>query len=203
MAKLILNEAQTVQYLAEPSIKCNEKYELGEELLKELCCNSYSGKVKKDVIGHIAKILKVLDSIKMDDLGPFQLRMIAFPLSLSGNARKWWMNEGDGKINTWEELELDKNAKNELWEFYVNGRTKGTISDLINESCNESNKKTCLDSFSKPYLDVQDVKDIYEIIDRDYSPIPILAHRDITNPDELCQTKEFAVVRNRMEYPRV
>ncbi|GJV17838.1 hypothetical protein Tco_1363161, partial [Tanacetum coccineum] len=30
--------------------------------------------------------------------------MMTFPLSLSGKARKWWMNEGDGKINTWEEL---------------------------------------------------------------------------------------------------
>ncbi|GKD82898.1 hypothetical protein Tco_1349737 [Tanacetum coccineum] len=31
--------------------------------------------------------------------------MMTFPLSLSGKARKWWMNGGDGKINTWEELE--------------------------------------------------------------------------------------------------
>ncbi|GJS59390.1 hypothetical protein Tco_0654174 [Tanacetum coccineum] len=30
--------------------------------------------------------------------------METLPLSLSGKARKWWMNEGDGKINTWEEL---------------------------------------------------------------------------------------------------
>ncbi|GKE53815.1 hypothetical protein Tco_1488971 [Tanacetum coccineum] len=34
----------------------------------------------------------------------FQLRMKTFPLSLSGKARKWWMNEGDGKIITCEEL---------------------------------------------------------------------------------------------------
>ncbi|GJZ73770.1 hypothetical protein Tco_0637916 [Tanacetum coccineum] len=34
----------------------------------------------------------------------FQLRMKTFPLSLSREERKWWMNEGDGKINTWEEL---------------------------------------------------------------------------------------------------
>ncbi|GJX61458.1 hypothetical protein Tco_0294358 [Tanacetum coccineum] len=30
--------------------------------------------------------------------------MMTFPLSFPGDARKWWMNEGDGKINTWEEL---------------------------------------------------------------------------------------------------
>nr|GFB73259.1 hypothetical protein [Tanacetum cinerariifolium] len=72
---------------------------------------------------------------------------------------------------------------------------KGTIDDLINESCNESNKKTCSNSLFKPYLDAQDGKYIYEIIDRDYSPIPIIAHRDIGNTDELCQTEEFAVVQ--------
>nr|GEV98423.1 hypothetical protein [Tanacetum cinerariifolium] len=339
MAKLLSNEAQTEQYPAEPIIKCNEKYEFGEELLMELRCNSYSERVEEDVICHIAKILEVLDPIEVDGLDPFQLRVITFPLSLSGNANKWWMNEGDGKIDTWEELvnneeglnplefitwrnskfkdhkkvdettkrallyswievgnnkglidedissdddrnqtnlsmltkpkikigneflkilhdnsfngmdrsdinehigkvleitkwikipnvdkdelrlhmflkslsgdakkwwdnegttttwkelcdksfhkyyllshayksnipddmghgtdyfeflywlaskfdnhwELDKNIKNELWEFYVNGRTKGTIDDLVNESCNENNKKTCSDSFS-------------------------------------------------------
>nr|GEX94146.1 hypothetical protein [Tanacetum cinerariifolium] len=104
MAKLILNDAQTEQYLVEPSIKCNEKYELDEELLKELRCNSYSGRVEEDVIGHIAKILEVLDSIEVDSLDHFQLGMITFPLSLYRNERKWWMNEEDGKINTWEEL---------------------------------------------------------------------------------------------------
>nr|GEW64905.1 RNA-directed DNA polymerase, eukaryota, reverse transcriptase zinc-binding domain protein [Tanacetum cinerariifolium] len=104
MRKVISKEAQTEQYPTESSIECNEKYELSEELLKELRCNSYSERVEEDVIGHIAKILEVLDSIKVDGLDPFQLRMITSILSLSRNVRKWWMNEGDGKINTWEEL---------------------------------------------------------------------------------------------------
>ncbi|GJZ54228.1 hypothetical protein Tco_0609113 [Tanacetum coccineum] len=97
MANLILNEARAEQYLAEPSIESNEKYELGEELLKELRSNSYSKRVEEDVVGHIAKILEILDPIEVDGTDPFQLRMMTFPLSLSGKARKWWMNEGDGK----------------------------------------------------------------------------------------------------------
>ncbi|GJR77036.1 hypothetical protein Tco_0089401 [Tanacetum coccineum] len=36
---------------------------------------------------------------------------------------------------------------------------------------------------------------LMENIDRDYSPIPIPAHHDINNPDELCQTEEFTVVQ--------
>ncbi|GKD50146.1 hypothetical protein Tco_1279122 [Tanacetum coccineum] len=42
----------------------------------------------------------------------------------------------------------------------------------------------------------KEAKDIYEVIDREYSPIPILACRDIDNPDELCKTEEFIVVRH-------
>ncbi|GJT93750.1 hypothetical protein Tco_1082595 [Tanacetum coccineum] len=104
MAKLILNEAQTEQYLAKPSIESNEKYELGEELLKELRSNSYCGRVEEDVVGHIDTILEILDPIEVDGMDPFQLRMMTFPLSFSGKARNWWKDEGDGKINTWEEL---------------------------------------------------------------------------------------------------
>ncbi|GKF14620.1 hypothetical protein Tco_0056082, partial [Tanacetum coccineum] len=104
MAKLILNEARAEQNLAEPSIESNEKYELGEELLKELRSNSYNRRVEKDMAGHIAKVLEILDPIEVAGMDLFQLRMMTFPLSLSWEARKWWMNEGDGKINTWEEL---------------------------------------------------------------------------------------------------
>nr|GFD08099.1 hypothetical protein [Tanacetum cinerariifolium] len=57
MAKFILNEARAEQNLAEPSNESNVKYKLGEELLKELRSNSYIGRVEKDVVNHIAKIL--------------------------------------------------------------------------------------------------------------------------------------------------
>ncbi|GJU10551.1 retrovirus-related pol polyprotein from transposon TNT 1-94 [Tanacetum coccineum] len=104
MAKPILNEARAEHSLAETSIESNAKYELKEELLNELRSNTYRGKVEEDVVGHIAKILDLFDPIEVTGMDPFQLRMKTFPLSLSRKARKWWMNEGDGKINTWEEL---------------------------------------------------------------------------------------------------
>ncbi|GJX31374.1 hypothetical protein Tco_0241229 [Tanacetum coccineum] len=44
----------------------------------------------------------------------------------------------------------------------------------------------------------KDGKDIYEIINREYSPIPVPARRDISNPDELCKTKEFTVIQYSM-----
>ncbi|GJY74919.1 hypothetical protein Tco_0479350 [Tanacetum coccineum] len=78
----------------------------------------------------------------------------------------------------------------------MNERTKGAMGHLDDEPCNESYKKEYSDTFYKPYLDTQDAKDIYEIIDREYTLIPIPAPRDINNPNELCRTEEFIVVRH-------
>ncbi|GKA96338.1 hypothetical protein Tco_0818433 [Tanacetum coccineum] len=93
--------------------------------------------------------------------------------------------------NYWK---IEKNAKNRLWEFYMNERAKGTIGDLYEykEPC----KRTCSDTFYKPYLDAQEAKDIYEVINMEYSLIPIPARRDIDNPNELCRTEEFTVIRH-------
>ncbi|GJZ40130.1 hypothetical protein Tco_0586693 [Tanacetum coccineum] len=82
----------------------NAKIELINEFVIELRNNAYSGRVEEDVVGHIANVLEILDLIKIANLNPYQLRIKVFPLSLSGDARKWWINEGDGKITTWDEL---------------------------------------------------------------------------------------------------
>ncbi|GJU60326.1 hypothetical protein Tco_1238092 [Tanacetum coccineum] len=87
--------------------------------------------------------------------------------------------------------EIDKNTKNRLWEFYVNEHAKGTIGDL--DEYKEPCTNTCSDTFYKPYLDAQEAKDIYEVINREYSPIPIPARHDIDNPNELCRNEEFTV----------
>ncbi|GJZ96528.1 hypothetical protein Tco_0668862 [Tanacetum coccineum] len=93
--------------------------------------------------------------------------------------------------NYWE---IDKNTKNRLWEFYVNERAKGTIGDL--DEYKEPCKRTCSNTFYKLYLDAQEAKDIYKVINREYSLIPIPAHRDIDNPNKLCRTKEFTIIQH-------
>ncbi|GJX72731.1 hypothetical protein Tco_0309902 [Tanacetum coccineum] len=46
------------------------------------------------------------------------------------------------------------------------------------------------------FFPIVEAKDIYEVIDKEYSPITIPARRDIDNPDELCRTEEFTVIRH-------
>nr|GEY49489.1 transposase (putative), gypsy type [Tanacetum cinerariifolium] len=53
----------------------------------------------------------------------------------------------------------------------------------------------------KPYLDAHDGKDIYELIEMDYSPKPVLAHHDISNPDELCKTEGFQTLNTASRTP--
>nr|GEU34486.1 hypothetical protein [Tanacetum cinerariifolium] len=58
-----------------PFIENSVKFKFNKELLTELQNNTFSKRCEEDVIGHIGT-----------------------------DARKWWMNEGDGNITTWEEL---------------------------------------------------------------------------------------------------
>ncbi|GKE53125.1 hypothetical protein Tco_1488281, partial [Tanacetum coccineum] len=60
--------------------------------------------IDKDVIDHIAKVLEIVDLIRAPGTDSHQLRMQIFPLSLTDEARQWWIDEGEGKIMVWEEL---------------------------------------------------------------------------------------------------
>ncbi|GKC30116.1 hypothetical protein Tco_1037410 [Tanacetum coccineum] len=139
MAKRILDEAHTEQSLVEPKTDSDVKFKPSKEILNELRNNAYSGRVEEDVVDHIAKILEILDLIKMANVDPFQLRMKVFHLSLIGDARKWWMNEGRwNKINslgsrTSEEIfRVDETTKHALLHSCIEvGKNEGTINDII------------------------------------------------------------------------
>ncbi|GJX65662.1 hypothetical protein Tco_0300005 [Tanacetum coccineum] len=106
MAKPIINKsmekAHSESYI---SITSNAiKINLSKEFLKELQKNTYHGWIDKDVIDHIAKVLEIFDLIRVLGTDSHQLRMKIYPLSLTDEARKWWIDEGEGKIAVWEEL---------------------------------------------------------------------------------------------------
>ncbi|GJU54183.1 putative reverse transcriptase domain-containing protein [Tanacetum coccineum] len=166
------------------------KLKIGDEFLKILEDNAFNGMDGGDVTDHIAKVLKISEWIKMPDVDKNELKI---PDDLDNGTDyfefMYWLAS---KFDNY--CEIDKNTKNRLWEFYVNERTKGTIGDL--DEYKEPCKRTRSDTFYKPYLDAQEAKDIYEVINKEYSPIPIRARRDIDNPNDLCRTKEFIVVQH-------
>ncbi|GJU15914.1 hypothetical protein Tco_1143880 [Tanacetum coccineum] len=85
-------------------ISNNINNELSKEFLEELQLNAYHGWIDKDVINHIAMVLKMIDSVYIPGVNSHQLRMKIFHLPLADEAKQWWINEGDGKITIWEEL---------------------------------------------------------------------------------------------------
>ncbi|GKF04687.1 hypothetical protein Tco_0035355 [Tanacetum coccineum] len=97
-----MEKAQTESYLSITSNDIN--IELNKEFLEELQMNAYHGWIDKDMINHIAMVLKMIDLIYIPGVDFHQLRMKFFPLLLADEAKQWWINEGEGKITIWEEL---------------------------------------------------------------------------------------------------
>ncbi|GJT96371.1 putative reverse transcriptase domain-containing protein [Tanacetum coccineum] len=104
MIELILRECMEKAYAesspAKPKINDNMKIELSKEHLKELLNNAYRGTKEEDVVDDIAKVLEILDLIKIPNVDTDRLRMHVFPFSLTGVVGKWWIDEGNDKITT-------------------------------------------------------------------------------------------------------
>ncbi|GJT02672.1 hypothetical protein Tco_0823841 [Tanacetum coccineum] len=107
MAEPILKKytesAQAESNPTKPNTDYDINIEFSKEFLMELKNNAYHGMFDEDVVDHIAKVLELLDLIKIPGVDSHRLRMKVFPLSLADDARQWWINEGEGKITTWEE----------------------------------------------------------------------------------------------------
>ncbi|GKC14139.1 hypothetical protein Tco_1010921 [Tanacetum coccineum] len=62
--------ADYVSNTTTPKFNNNAKFELGDEFLKILCDNAFNGINGEDVVNHIAKVLAILELIKILDVDP-------------------------------------------------------------------------------------------------------------------------------------
>ncbi|GJZ45942.1 hypothetical protein Tco_0593538 [Tanacetum coccineum] len=150
MAKPILKNAQE-QNPGEPRDENNMKIEFSKELLTELQNNTFSGRSEEDVIEHISKILEILDLVKIAGVDPFQLRMKAFPLSLSKGAKEWTIKKVD-----------ETTTRALLYTCIEIGKEEGLLNDEVssNEEWEEQEYgNPPNDSFPKPYLNINNEKD--------------------------------------------
>ncbi|GJW36650.1 hypothetical protein Tco_0059570 [Tanacetum coccineum] len=74
------------------SITVNGKnaYELKGKFLNDLHNNAFSGKNEKDAVEHIEYYLKIIDQIRLPNVDHDKLRIVVFPISLAGGARRWF-----------------------------------------------------------------------------------------------------------------
>ncbi|GJZ45826.1 hypothetical protein Tco_0593422 [Tanacetum coccineum] len=85
-------------------LNMNTMIKIGDEFVKILQDNFFNGIDGGGVIEHTAKVLEILEWIKILNMDKDQLRLYIFPISLSGHAKEWWDNEVKGTITTWKEL---------------------------------------------------------------------------------------------------
>ncbi|GJR22633.1 hypothetical protein Tco_0971160 [Tanacetum coccineum] len=62
--------------------------EIRDEFMKILQDNPFNGRDGADVFNHIAKVLEILEWIKIPNVDKDQLRLYDFPISLSGHKKK-------------------------------------------------------------------------------------------------------------------
>ncbi|GKA35086.1 zinc finger, CCHC-type containing protein [Tanacetum coccineum] len=160
---------------------------IGDEFVKILQDNAFNGIDGGDVIDHSAKVLEILEQIKIPNVDKNQLRLHVFLISLSGHAKEWWDNEIKGTIPTWNKL-----GEKFFQKYYPLSHTcNSKIPDDLDNGTNY------LEFLEWPYLDAQEGNGIYNFEESNqYSPpIPVPIDYDVNNPDEVCKSEEFKVIR--------
>ncbi|GJX59487.1 retrovirus-related pol polyprotein from transposon TNT 1-94 [Tanacetum coccineum] len=92
------------------SIKVNGKnaYELKGKFLDDLHNNAFSGTNGEDAVEHIEYFLRIVDPIDLPNVNQDKLRVLIFPISLVGDAWKWF-DEIKGSINRMNSMMSSKN----------------------------------------------------------------------------------------------
>ncbi|GJX32891.1 hypothetical protein Tco_0242746 [Tanacetum coccineum] len=82
-------------YFRITSITVNEKnaYELKGKFLNDMHNNAFSGTNGKNAVEHIEYCLKIIDPIKLPNVDHDKLRIVIFPISLVGGARRCWKED--------------------------------------------------------------------------------------------------------------
>ncbi|GJY52511.1 hypothetical protein Tco_0443358 [Tanacetum coccineum] len=96
---------QANYYSGITSITVNGKraYELTGRFLDDLRGNAFSRNNREDTVEHTEYFLKIIDPINLPNVNYERLRLAVFPISLVGNASKWF-NEFKGSITTCVDL---------------------------------------------------------------------------------------------------
>ncbi|GJU23696.1 hypothetical protein Tco_1157038 [Tanacetum coccineum] len=83
------------------------KIEISTELIMMVRNNAFNGAETNDAVDHITRFLQIIDLVKTPNVNIEQLCVLTFPYSLTGEAHRWWVHEGNSKITSWVEI-VDK-----------------------------------------------------------------------------------------------
>ncbi|GKC93784.1 hypothetical protein Tco_1159226, partial [Tanacetum coccineum] len=114
-------------YFGITSITVNGKntYELKGKNLDDLHNNAFSRTNGKDTIKHIEYYLKIIDPIKLPNVDHDKLRVVVFPISFAGGARRWFDIIKES-ITCWVDL-----TANFFGKYYPPSRIEGNNIPVI------------------------------------------------------------------------
>ncbi|GJZ92981.1 hypothetical protein Tco_0665046 [Tanacetum coccineum] len=164
--KIVTND-QANYYSGITSITVNGKnaYELKGKFLDDLHKNAFSDANGEDAVEHIEYFLKIIDPIDLPNVNQDKLRVVVFPISLVGDAWRWF----DGIKGS---ITRPTNPKFETWlaSKFVNYKTmniftKGALWDywkLGSDEIEPTNDETS-DLEEIDHDDEQEISEIFRI----------------------------------------
>ncbi|GJW28148.1 hypothetical protein Tco_0045023 [Tanacetum coccineum] len=114
-------------YLGITCITVNGKntYELKGKFLDDLHNNAFDGTNREDAVKHIKYVLKIVDPVDLRNVNHDKLRVVVFPISLVGGARRWFHKIKES-IDGWVDLTTKFFRK-----YYPPSRTRKTNTQMI------------------------------------------------------------------------
>ncbi|GKE23601.1 hypothetical protein Tco_1435113 [Tanacetum coccineum] len=100
-------------------------YEQKGKFLDDLHNNAFSGTNRKDAIEHIEYYLKIINPIKLSNVDHDKLRVVVFPISMAGGARRWF-DKTKESITCWVDL-----TANFFRKYYPPSRIEGNKTPVI------------------------------------------------------------------------
>ncbi|GJW65806.1 hypothetical protein Tco_0117690 [Tanacetum coccineum] len=100
-------------------------YELKGKFLDDLHNNAFDGTNGEDAVKHIEYFLRIVDPIDLPNVNHDKLRVVVFPISLVGGARRWF-DKIKESIDSWVDLTAKFFGK-----YYPPSRTGKTNTQMI------------------------------------------------------------------------
>ncbi|GJZ97317.1 hypothetical protein Tco_0669770 [Tanacetum coccineum] len=137
------NKANYYSGIASIMVNRKRAYELKDKFLDNLRDNAFSRTDGEDALEHIEYFLKIVDPINLPNVNYERLRHYVFPISLVGNASKWF-DEFKVSITCLVDLTEKKFGK-----YYPPSRTgRITVTKAIRDQSNSTFKKWLASKFA-------------------------------------------------------
>ncbi|GJU19129.1 reverse transcriptase domain-containing protein [Tanacetum coccineum] len=104
-----------------------EHFELKHSLINMMTSDQFFGLEKDNPHDHIRWFNKITSTIKYKDVPNSAIKLMLFPFSLAGVARRWLKKEPPRSILTWEDL-----VSKFINEFFPPSRTKNLRNEISN-----------------------------------------------------------------------